>query len=112
MSTQPKLPPGRAAEADGPMARDGKASSAPSKVTGIAPDILKGLQVSLETHLGGAELSIQDLLGLKRGSVVKLDVRLNEPVELRLHGAVVARGEIVAVGDNFGIRILEVGELK
>ena len=41
---------------------------------------------------------------------MKLEARLNDLVELRLNDTVVARGEIVAVGDNFGVRIIDVAE--
>jgi flagellar motor switch protein FliN/FliY len=70
--------------------------------------ILKDVPVRLQARLGQAELSLQDLLALKASSVVKLDLQLNEPIELRLGDSLVARGEIVAVDNHFGVRILEV----
>ena len=78
----------------------------------IGSDILKDVQVSLQASLGGAELSVQELLELKAGSVVKLDLQVNDLVELKLKGALIARGEIVAVGDQFGIRIVEIGKIR
>jgi flagellar motor switch protein FliN/FliY len=77
----------------------------------IESPILKDVQVRLRAKLGQAEMSLQDLLALKAGSVVKLDLKMNEPIELRLNDAVVAYGEIVAVDDNFGVRILEIAKL-
>ena len=76
----------------------------------IESPILKDVPVRLSARLGQAEMSLQELLALKGGSVVKLDLKMNEPVELRLNDAVVAYGEIVAVDDNFGVRILEVAK--
>ena len=80
----------------------------------ISPDspIFKDVPVVLDAALGRANLSVQDLLALKSGSVVKLDVRLNDLVELRLNESLVARGEIVAVGDSFGVRIVEIAQLS
>jgi flagellar motor switch protein FliN/FliY len=72
--------------------------------------IIKDVNVQLEAKLGGAALTIEALLALRAGSVVPLDLKLSDLVELRLNGSVVARGEIVAVDDNFGVRIVEVGE--
>lgn len=70
--------------------------------------ILRDVKVSLAIRLGEASLTVEELLELRSGSVVKLDRLLTEPIDLQLNGAVVARGEIVAVDDNFGVRILEI----
>ena len=113
MNTQTKLTPdGRAARVEEPAALGAKLPPSAAGMSGIASDVLRDVQVSLETYLGGAELTVQELLDLKSGSIVKLDLRLNELVELRLQGSVVARGEIVAVGDHFGVRILEIGKAR
>lgn len=70
--------------------------------------IFRDVRVELKVKLGQATLSIEELLALKSGAVLKLDQLMSEPVELVLNDALVARGEIVAVDDNFGIRLLEV----
>ncbi|MFI4973103.1 MAG: flagellar motor switch protein FliN [Caulobacterales bacterium] len=74
--------------------------------------ILKDVQVALQAKLGRATLSVDELLALKAGSIVKLDVKMSEPIELCLNDSLIARGEIVAVGDNFGVRIIEIAPLK
>ena len=74
--------------------------------------ILQDVKVSLEARLGSATLSMADFLALEAGSVVALDVRMNEPIELRLNQSLVARGIIVAVGDHFGVRIVEIAGLS
>ncbi len=65
------------------------------------------VQVSLAAQLGTVSLSIQDLFGLKSGDVVDMNELLDSPVTLMLNDRAVARGELLAVGDHFGIRILE-----
>jgi len=70
--------------------------------------IFKDVRVSLKARLGETTLSVDELLQLKTGSVLKLERLLSELVELRLNDAVIARGEIVAVDDHFGVRILEI----
>jgi flagellar motor switch protein FliN/FliY len=72
--------------------------------------IFKDVRVQLRARLGEATLTVEDLLALKAGSVVTLDSPLNAPVELRLNASVVARGEIVAVGEHFGLRIVDVAK--
>ena len=74
--------------------------------------IFKDVRVALQAKLGQATLTVADLLALKSGSVVKLNLRMNELIELRLNDSVVARGEIVAVDDSFGVRIVEVAQIS
>lgn len=70
-------------------------------------EIFQDVEVQLAAHLGSGRLSVRALLDLEPGAVIDLDTPLDGQVELRLNGKVVARGEIVAVGDRFGIRITE-----
>jgi flagellar motor switch protein FliN/FliY len=80
-------------------------------VISINASIFKDVHVQLQAKLGQVRMSVEELLALKAGSVVKLDLKMNEPIELRLNESLVARGEIVAVDDNFGVRIIEVAKL-
>lgn len=64
------------------------------------------LQVTVE--LGRTKMRIADLLRLAKGSVVELDKLAGEPLDLRVNGQLVARGEAVIVNDKFGIRLTEV----
>ncbi|HZZ37019.1 MAG TPA: FliM/FliN family flagellar motor switch protein [Caulobacteraceae bacterium] len=64
--------------------------------------------MTLQALLGRVSLSVSELLQLRAGSVLTLETGLQDLVELRLNDAAVARGEIVAVEDNFGVRIVEV----
>jgi flagellar motor switch protein FliN/FliY len=91
---------------DGAKARDTVAPTA--RGGSIDTRLLNGVQVSLDAKLGVVTLSVAELMSLKTGSVVNLDSRLNDLVELKLNGAVVARGELVAVEDHFAVRIVEI----
>jgi flagellar motor switch protein FliN/FliY len=53
-------------------------------------------------------MTVGALTALKPGAVVPLEAALNRPVELRLGEAIVARGELVAVDDKFGVRLTEI----
>lgn len=70
--------------------------------------LLGDVAVTLQARLGSVEMTLADLFALKPGSVIELATRLSEPVELYLNESLVARGEIVAVDDRFGIRIVEI----
>lgn len=65
------------------------------------------VRVSLVAQLGSAEMSVQELFALKTEDVVNLDQSSDAIVTLLLNGKPVARGELVAVEDNLGVRIVE-----
>lgn len=67
--------------------------------------LLENVDVTLQTYLGATSMTIAALNELRAGSVIALDAALNEVVELRLNGVCIAHGELVAVGDKFGVRI-------
>jgi flagellar motor switch protein FliN/FliY len=75
---------------------------------GIDQRFIAGVEVVLEARLGSARMTVAELMNLKAGDCVPLDAALNQDVELRLNGSTIARGELVTVGDNFGVRILEI----
>jgi flagellar motor switch protein FliN/FliY len=70
--------------------------------------LLREVEITLQARLGQIAMPISELMELRADSVLALDRQLNEPVDLLLNDALVARGEIVAVDDMFGIRILEI----
>jgi len=69
--------------------------------------LLRDVEVTLQARLGQIVMPISELMALRAESVLRLDTRLNEPVDVFLNDTLVARGEIVAVDDMFGIRIVE-----
>jgi len=71
-------------------------------------DRLMDLQLPLSVVLGQAVLPIRDVLKITAGSVIELDRRVGDYVEIVVHGTVVARGEIVSIKGNYGVRIKEV----
>lgn len=85
---------------------DGADESHPTIVRSAWP-FLGSVKVRLAVRVGGAEVSVADLMGFKEGSVVELDQLVDEPLEVTIDGHVVARGVLVAVGDHFGVRISE-----
>lgn len=70
--------------------------------------IVAGVKVNLEAVVGGAELSIQELFALQKGSIVELAQSHHAPLEIRLDGKLIALGSLVLVGENFGVSITEI----
>jgi flagellar motor switch protein FliN/FliY len=65
------------------------------------------VNVSLSALVGTVSMSIEQLFALKQGEVVTMNESFDTPITLLLNGKPVARGELVAVEEHFGIRITE-----
>lgn len=73
-----------------------------------AVELVQDTAVVLEVRLGETSLSIRQLLDLRDGSVIELDRAVDEPVDVLFNGKVIARGQLVAHGDQFGVQITEI----
>lgn len=71
-------------------------------------DLIRDVPVEVEAKLGVAQLSVARLFELRDGDALTLDTRVDEPVDILLEGKVIARGEIVVVGEHFGVRLREI----
>jgi flagellar motor switch protein FliN/FliY len=69
-------------------------------------DMLLDIPLDVAIELGRANLSIRKILELGPGSIVELDRKASEPVDLLVNNKVVAKGEVVVVDEYFGIRII------
>lgn len=79
--------------------------------TNIAP--LMDISLRVSVVLGETRMTLGDLLKLGAGSVVELDRAAGDPIDILVNERLYARGELVAVGDSFGVRIIEiVGSVK
>ncbi len=70
-------------------------------------DMLMDVDLPVAIELGRTKMSISDILALGPGSVVELNKLAGEPVDLLVNYKVVARGEVVVVDENFGLRITQ-----
>jgi flagellar motor switch protein FliN/FliY len=77
-------------------------------VLGERLDLVEHVKVKIAVTLGGSEMPLGQLFGLADGDVVPLDRDVDAPVDVRLHGKLIARGYLVAVGDKFGVRVCEI----
>ena len=88
----------------------GGAGAPPSPGPGLAPGLELLLDVELEASLrfGAREMPLGEILDLGPGDVVELDRHVSDPVDLIVGDKIVARGEVVLVNGNFGLRVTEV----
>jgi len=71
-------------------------------------DLVLDVTLNLTVQLGSTELSIKQILELTRGSVIELDRIAGEAVDLMANGKLIAKGEVVVIEDNFGLRITNI----
>ena len=70
-------------------------------------DLIKDVDVRLTVELGRTDMKLKDVLGLTTDSVVVLDRMTDELLDVMVNGTLIARGEVVAQGERFGLRIVE-----
>ncbi|NQY34866.1 MAG: FliM/FliN family flagellar motor switch protein [Alteromonadaceae bacterium] len=70
--------------------------------------LVKEVPIQLDVKLGSLDSSIGQLFSLQEGEVIELSTGVDQEIELILDGNVVAKGLLVAVGDNFGIEITNI----
>jgi flagellar motor switch protein FliN len=81
---------------------------------GIAPGIvgdmslLLDVPMTLTVELGRTQRLVQEILGLGEGSIIELDKLAGEPVDLLVNGKLIAKGEVVVIDENFGVRVTDI----
>ncbi len=71
-------------------------------------DILLDIPITITVEIGSKSMPIEEILKLAPSSVIDLDRYLNEPIDLKVNGVLVAKGELYQVDDNFAIKITEI----
>lgn len=66
--------------------------------------------VKVQAILGGAKISINDLLNTRAGTVIELDRRVGEPVDVLVNGRLLARGELVLIDGALGVTLTEIAK--
>ncbi|QQV77021.1 flagellar motor switch protein FliN [Sphingomonas aliaeris] len=69
--------------------------------------LLQDVDVKLTVEIGSTQLSLRELLALGESSVIELDRQANELLDVFVNGTLIGRGEVVTVGDRFGVRMTE-----
>jgi flagellar motor switch protein FliN/FliY len=73
-------------------------------------DLLMNVRLKVTAELGTCKMLVRDILKLGSGSIVELDRVAGGPVDLLVNDRLVARGEVVAIDENFGVRVTELIE--
>jgi flagellar motor switch protein FliN/FliY len=92
-----------AAFGDQPADRDPRDDAGPA-----ALDLILDVAVPVTVSIGSVNKTVSEILALAPGQVVDLDRAAGDPVDLYVHDRLVARGEVVVVGDRYGFRVTEI----
>ena len=83
-------------------------SSTPVQVNDANIGLILDVPLQVNVELGRTKKSIKDILDLTKGSIVELDKLAGEPVDIMVNGKYLAKGEVVVIDENFGVRITEI----
>ena len=85
---------------------DGTVAGAPSGAGPLA--LLNDVDMDVTVELGRTTMPIRDLLALQPGMVVEIDRAAGAPIDVLVNGRLIARGEVVVIDEEFGVRISEI----
>ena len=100
--------PAPAVEPENPVPDPATVPQKPQAHKSSAIDLLLDVELPVSVSFGRAQLPLKDVIKLTTGSIVELNRAVSEPVEVIVNNCVIARGEVVVVEGNFGIRIKQV----
>ena len=101
-------PPSAAEQMKAPTARDSASPGSEPAPPSRTMDLLLELELPVSISFGKRQLPLKDVLKLTTGSIVELNRGVSEPVEILINHCLVARGEVVVVEGNYGVRIQQI----
>ena len=85
-----------------------KFTDAPTGAARNDIELVLDIPVQLTVELGRTRVPIKNILNLAQGSVIELDGLAGEPLDVMVNGCLIAQGEVVVVGERFGIRLTDI----
>lgn len=76
--------------------------------TQLLKKTLGDVPVHVHCQIGNAEMEVKDIMNLKEKSVISLGLLVGEPVDISIAGKIMAKGEVVILNENYGVRLSEV----
>ena len=78
----------------------------------MASNQIKDVKIPVQVMIGGTELTVEELAKLSEGSIFPLNKLAGEPVDVLASDKCIAKGEVVVIDENFGIRITEMASTE
>ena len=82
-------------------------TGAPPSAEAATLELIRDVELDMKIELGRTEMYLEDVLKLRKGSVVPLDKLAGDPVDIYVNGRLIARGEVLVLNDNFCVRVAE-----
>jgi len=82
-------------------------TGAPATTEKATLDLIRDVELDLKIELGRTHMYLEDILKIRKGSVVPLDKLAGDPVDVYVNGRLIARGEVLVLNDNFCVRVAE-----
>ena len=73
-------------------------------------NLIMDVELELSAILGETNIPLKKVLDITKGSIIELDNKTTQPIKLLANGSEVARGEVVIIEDNFGLRITDISK--
>jgi len=106
---QPPVAPPAAGSAEIPHSTStGPAAGSVTPLPRRGIEMLHGVDMEVTVELGRTRMTVRDLLALTTGAVLELDRAAGSPADLLVNGRLIARGEVVVVDEDFGLRVTEI----
>lgn len=82
--------------------------TSPTPDAGGNMDLLMGVSLDVSVEIGKAKRKIREIMDFGQGTVIELNKQAGAPVDIVVNGRLLARGDVVVIDDNFGVRITEI----
>lgn len=66
------------------------------------------IDLSVVVEIGRIKKLVKEIVALRAGSIIELEKQAGEPVDIMVNGKLIARGDVVVIDDNFGVRVTEI----
>jgi flagellar motor switch protein FliN/FliY len=97
----------QAVEVPAPAPARAESTGQPSSISKTF-DLLLGVHLPVSVSFGKTNMMVKEVLKLTTGSIVELDRQVTEPVDIIVNNCIIARGEVVVVAGNYGVRVKEI----
>ena len=71
-------------------------------------NLLLGVPLEVTVEIGRTKKQVKEILEIRQGSIIELDKQASDPVDIMVNGQLIAKGDVVVIDDNFGVRITEI----
>jgi len=67
-----------------------------------------GVPLEISVEIGKTRMSVKEILEIRQGSLIELDRQAGDPVDIMVNGQLIAKGDVVIIDDDFGVRVTEI----